>query len=216
MTTSESKGQTLLTAVERLVAPDADILRVVAEERARGPGASERIVSRFSNRSALVGALAGAPSLVPGWGIIGALGTVVAEMTYVLRTEVEMCLALASHHGLDITRRDHRQWAFLLAAVGTHEVAVGRDPLRDAGAIGWEAAWKYSPREVSKMVITVFGFIAIAAASRAIGRGILRAVPIVGMVAGAGVNKVLTQRVGRRAIAALRLRPSESLAEGSS
>jgi hypothetical protein len=202
-----SQGSTLLAEVERILMSDAEILRIVKEEAAYGPAAADRIIARFSNRSAVAGAIGGAPSLVPGWGLLGAFGTAVVEMTYVMKTEVEMCLALASHHGLDITRREEREWGFLLASVAAHDAVTGRDLLRDLGAMGWEALWKYSPREVSKAVAHAFGAVAIAAAAKSAGRGVLRAIPLVGVVAGASVNKMLTRRVGRRAVAALRARP---------
>ena len=82
--TQEGEGRTLLTAVERLLASDAELLTMLAEERRCGPGASTRIVSRFSNVSAIAGAIGGAPSIVPGWGLLGAVATTMAEMTYVL------------------------------------------------------------------------------------------------------------------------------------
>lgn len=209
---STDHGQQLLSAVERLLVSNDEIFRIVLEERAKGPGASERIVSRFSNQSALAGALAGAPCMVPGWGILGIAGTMVVEMTYVLKSEVEMCLALAAHHGVDIRLIEGRQLAFLLAAVGTSEAMTGRDPLVDLCSSGIEAVWNYSPREISKLVLHVFGAVAIVYASKSVGQGLLRAIPVVGVGVGAGVNKVLTQRVGRRAIHALRLRPSDTRA----
>jgi hypothetical protein len=208
-TQSTNHGQRFLSAVERLLRSNEEIHDIVWEERQKGPGASERIVSRFSNQSAVAGALAGAPSLVPGWGLLGAAGMMMVEMTYVMKFEVEMCLALAAHHGLDIRRRENRQLAFLLAAVGTSEEMTGRDPLLDLGASSLEAVWNYSPREISKLVLHVFGVVALVQASQSVGKGLLRAIPVVGVGVGAGVNKVLTRRVGLRAIRALRLRPSE-------
>lgn len=75
------------------------------------------------------------------------------------------------------------------------------------GSSDWEAVWNYSPREVSKLVLDIFGILAVAAASKMFGRVALRALPLVGVVAGAGVSKMLTTRVGHRAIRGLRLRP---------
>lgn len=207
-----NQGQQLLSAVERILSSNEEIFRIVIEERARGAGASERIVSRFSNQSALAGALAGAPSMIPGWGLVGVAGTTVVEMTYVLKLEVEMCLALAAHHGVDIRQTEGRQLAFLLAAVGTSEAMSGRDPLADLGATGLEAIWNYSPREVSKFVLHIFGTVALVYASKSVGNGLLRAIPVVGVGVGAGVNKVLTTRVGRRAIQGLRLKPADARA----
>jgi hypothetical protein len=183
MSTQEEKGQTLLNAVERIVAPNDEILRIVASARRQSSdhASAERwIVARQSNLSALAGAVAAAPSLLPGWGTIGVFGTVMTEMVIVLKLETEMCLALAALNGLDLERRDHRQLAYLLAAVGTHEIATGRNPLQDVGAVGWEAVWSYSPREIGKLLLRVLGALALINAARTVGRGLLRAIPVIG------------------------------------
>jgi len=62
-------------------------------------------------------------------------------------------------------------------------------------------------RHAVELGLYVFGLVALAYASKRVGQGLLRVIPVVRVGGGAGVNKVLTQRVGRRATQALRLRP---------
>ncbi len=137
---------------------------------------------------------------------MGAVGTTLAGMTYVLKTEVEMCLALCALYGMDIRRPEHRQMALLLAAVGTHQVHTGRNILVEAGAVSLEALASYTPRELSKVVLRVFGALAIAYAAQSVGKVLLNAIPVVSVGIGFGVNMLLTERVGCAAIGALRHR----------
>ena len=203
-------GTNLLNAIEHLLADDATITghaRLHADRANHDrPAAAHRIVAAYSNRSALAGAIAAAPAIVPGWGTAGAIGTLFAEMSYVLKTEVEMCLCLSSLHGFEISSKEHRQIAFLLAAIATHEVETGRNVLLDIGEVTAEAAMTYTPREAGKSLLKILGILAAVRASQAVGRGVLHVVPFVGMAVGAGVNKALTRRVGLAAHRALALR----------
>jgi len=200
--TATDSGTKLLNAIERLIDCDDAILagvqRRVAASRDRNE-ASTRTIAEYSNKTAMVGALAALPGVIPGYGTAASVTAFVAQLAYVMKTEVEMCLALAALYGLDIRRRDHRELAFLLAAVTTHEVSSGRFMLRDYGEISAQAIWAYTPREVSKLLVRVLAGIAVAHASRVVGVGLLRAVPFVGVGIGAAMNKVLTRNVGQRA-----------------
>lgn len=204
-------GQRLVSAVERMLEPSEAIIALVLQI-GRESGAcfveqSRRIISHYSNRSALVGGSLALPGLVPGAGtLVAAVGTTLADMALVLKFEVEMCLALSCLHGYDIRRPEERQLAFLLAAVKTHEVESGRNILLDIGAVSSSAFWSYAPREVSKMLLRVCGAIALAYAARSLTKAVLRAIPLVGVGVGAGLNKVLTTRVGEQAHRELTLR----------
>jgi hypothetical protein len=203
--------------VERLLADDGTIRDVAnacdARARARAPVASEvpqtrrdlaaqEIVRTFSNRAAVVGALSGAPSLLPGLGLLAVgLGGTLVEVAYLLKAEVEMCLALAHVHGFDIRDRRERQLAFLLAAVGTQE-AAGRSVVADLVRTEQLAIWNYGPRVLGRLVLEGFAVLAISS----LWRGLLKAVPLLGVAMGSGLNKALTSRVGRQAIESLRAR----------
>lgn len=198
--TNSDPGLKLLHAVERVIDHDEIILADARRHWAAAYGvrdlACRRTVSEYSNKSAIAGALSAAPGIIPGYGTAAVIGASVLEMAYVLKTEVEMCLSLCAMFGLDIRVRENRQIGFLLAAVGTHEVASGRNPLYDFGAVGFQAVWSYTPREVSKMLLRVLSIVAALRATKALGCGVLRAIPVVGVGIGAGLNKALTTRVG--------------------
>jgi len=200
----QSSSHNLLTSVERMLAPSREIRDVVESYRRTTPPdvaqLSERLISHYSNRSALAGGVSSLPALVPGVGTLTvAFGTTLAEMAVVLKLEVELCLALAHAHGFDIDDRRERQLALLLAAVHTHEVESGRNVLLDVGEVTLTAVANYTPRELQKLLLRISSAIGINYATKYLTKGVLKAIPIVGVGVGAGFNKFVTTKVGRRA-----------------
>ena len=173
MSNDYETGQKLLTAIEQITAPAEDLQALVARLRRESGGDREevnrRIVARYSNLSAAVGAAAALPSMVPGLGTLStAVAAPLVDMVAVLKLESEMCMALFASHDHDIRAPEERQLALLLAAVHTGGVATGRNVLLDVGAITTTAVWSYAPRELSKVLLVVLGHVAIAyAATRA-------------------------------------------------
>ena len=210
----ESQGAALLKAVERIVDSPAKIQARVDEtvEWARGKlpddassdeirGSVERqLISHYSNRTAIAGGASALPGLVPGLGSVTALvGGGLLDMTLCLKYEVEMVLALASLRGYDIEDARERQLAYLLAAAHTYEATGGRNPLPDLVKTEIDAVWHYTPRQLAKLVGSMFVRLALMLA----GRGLTRAIPFVGMVVSSAANKTLTSRVGKSIIKAL-------------
>jgi hypothetical protein len=200
---SFTQGHKLVHAVERVIDRPEDVARLVRRLWRESPSfeaLGDRIVSHYSNRSALVGGVSAVPAIIPGAGTLAvAFGTTLAEMAAVLKLEVEMCLALSSAHGFDIRDPRERQLAFLLAAVQTHEVASGRNVLLDVGAVSWTAVMSYTPRELEKLLLKICSVMTLAYASKVLAKGLMRSLPFVGIGIGAGVNKVMTTRVGNNA-----------------
>jgi hypothetical protein len=225
---AEARGRRLLVAVERLIADD-EVLRALADAcdaRARGrrpgadddapevrrQGAAREIVRTFSNRAAVAGALSGLPAMLPGLGFLAAgLTGSLAEVAYLLKTEVEMCLALAHVHGFDIRDRRERQLAFLMAAVGTQE-AAGRSFVADVVRSEEVAIWNYGPRVVARLVVEGFAVLALGS----FWKGLLKMVPLLGVAVGSGLNKLLTERVGQRAVEQLLVRQATTRSRVSS
>ncbi len=215
---SVQHGKTLLSSVERLLDQDAverttrRILAVTTEREE----ASKRVISHYANRSAIAGALSAAPGLVPGWGTLGVVGLTLAELSYVMKVEVEMCLGLCAIHGHDIRRLETRQLALALAAVEVHRVEAGRNVVLDLGEVSVQALLNYTPRELSKLTARFFGWFACQRAAQWVGKSVLRAVPAVGSVVGFGMNALLTRRVGKAAHLALREHEQQSVVASDS
>lgn len=216
MTEAEAreKGKALLRAVERIVERPERIQERVDDELARArerlpDDADEahirkvverKLITRYSNYTAAAGGAAALPSLVPGIGTLTSLiGGSLVDMTLCLKFEVELILSLASLRGYDIEDVRERHFAYLLAAIHTYEASGGRNPIPDLLKTELDAVWNYTPRQLSKLVTTLFVRLVIHFA----GRGLARAIPLVGMVVSSTTNKALTARVGRAAVKSL-------------
>lgn len=211
----QEQGRELLTAVERILDDTAGLValadRYLEEARRTSPAggpeireaAAQAAISRFSNLSAVAGGAAALPGLFPGVGTLVALtGGALADMGLMLKFEVEMALVLTHLHGFDIAQPEERQLAFLLASVGTYDAKSGGNFLVDVAKAEGVAVWNYAPRQVSKLLLAVLAKIALLQLSK----GLVRALPVVGVVVGSAVNKVLTRRVGARCLRDLKLR----------
>lgn len=222
---TESKRADLLKAVERIVASPEEIEcqaeAIVQEARKKLPQdaagaqirelAEQKIIARYANRAAMAGGASSLPALLPGLGTMAAfVGGGLVDMTMCLKYEIEMALALSSLHGFDIRDPRERQLAYLLAASHTYESTPGSVPIADFLKIELDAIWHYTPRQLGKLVTALFVKLAIAYS----GKGFVRAVPLVGLIASGGINKALTHRLGKSVIKAFERRP-EPRAQGA-
>jgi uncharacterized protein (DUF697 family) len=211
----DDQGRRLLTAVERIVASSAAIRATVDGVQAtvkssraelKGPqlraAVGSALVKHYSDRAAIAGGASALPGLIPGWGsIVAAVGGTFAELTLLLKWEVEMALALSHLYGFDIDRPSERQLAFLMASVGTYD-ASGKNFFADVLRLEGAALWNYAPRRVARVVVQALAMLA----AMYVWRGFLKAIPVVGVVVGSSVNKVLTRKVGDRCVRDLEMR----------
>jgi uncharacterized protein (DUF697 family) len=211
----DEQGKKLLTAVERILASSADVRAVVNECQARvktkaetlkgdslREATAQELVRHYSNRAAIAGGASALPALVPGWGsLVAALGGTLAELTLLLKWEVEMALALSHLYGFDIDQPAERQLAFLAASVGTYD-ATGKSFFGDVVRLEGTAIWNYAPRRVARWVVQALAVLA----AMYVWRGFIKAVPVIGIVVGGSLNKVLTMKVGDKCLKDLRVR----------
>lgn len=210
-----NQGERLLHAVERILASPEEIRALATnlqeKEQARLPDlptllrerTAQAIIRHYSLATALGGGVSGLPALIPGVGTAAALlGGGLADMTICLKYEVEMIMALASLFGHDISRPQERSYCLMLAGLSTYQELAGKNAALDVALVEGEALWRYTPRQAGKLLATVFLRLAMLLASRSL----LRAVPLAGALVGFAANKLLTQRVGRRAVIELHQR----------
>lgn len=214
---TRAHGERLLSAVERLV-DDSETLVAEVEafkedvQPSEGPlhldAVALRIIQSYSNRSAFAGGLSALPALLPGGGtLLALLGGTLADMTMMLKHEVQMALCLTHLYGYDIREERARWLGYTLAAVNTYEAESGRNFFVDVAEAQLEAVTKYTPRQLTKLVVTAFGKYALFSSSRAF----LRALPLVGIAVTASTNKLAMSSVGWRCVDALdRLRHAQA------
>jgi hypothetical protein len=213
------RGRKLLSAVERIIDDTENIIALVdrqAEQaRSEQPGIDEddlrdliavKLVQHYSTASAISGGATALPAIFPGAGSILALtGGTLLDVAFVLKYEVEMSLALCWNYGFDIRLDRERELAFLLASVLTHDESTGESFINDVMKAETEALWNYAPRQVPKLIVQVFARIALRQAAK----GLARVLPFVGVAVGAGMNKALTTKTGRKMVDELRNRRAE-------
>lgn len=209
-----ARGERLLSAVERVVEDCDDLIAYVETLRSAASGGDEeeqlellcgQIIADYSTRSAIAGGLTALPALLPGAGSAVALvGGVLADMTLMLKHDVEMILCLSYLYGHDI-RDDRERWlAYVLAGIRTYEVQDRRNYLADLVEVQLDALPKYTPREMFKLAATVLGRLALLSLSR----GFVKALPLVGIAVSASTNKFMTTSMGWWCVEALERRRS--------
>ena len=163
----------------------------------------KRIVSYYSDRAGISGGMAGLPSMIPGIGIaIGLVGASAVDIVLMLKFEIEMSLCLCHLAGFDIDDERDRQLAYTLATVSSYDIMTNHDQAAASKSIIGAAFWDYSLRELSKHMIAMIAGILCMHFSK----GLVRALPFVGVVVGASFNKIMTKRAGICCLDALWLR----------
>lgn len=216
-TQNPANAEVLLSAVERITASSEDLMEVVAKAKAdirqyaNEPDetylarVADELISTYSTRSMVTGGAAALPALVPGFGtVLAAVGGTLADVALTLKWEVELALCLTALYGFDIRGSQERQLAFLLASVSTYDESKTHTVADDIVEVSATAIWNYTPRQVSKTLLSVMGKVALLYTSK----GFLRLLPGVGIIVSAGVNKALTGRVGEKCRAELSRRAS--------
>ncbi len=213
------RGRKLLSAVERLIDDTENIAAMVDGQREKArleqPAieedvlrdmVAERLVKQFSNSSAISGGATALPAIFPGAGSVIALtGGTLVDVALMLKFEVEMSLALCWNYGFDIRLERERELALLLASVITHDESTGESFVNDVLQAEGQALWNYAPRQVPKLAAQVLSRVAL----RQAGKGLFRALPLVGIAVGAGINKALTTKTGNKMVTELKRRRAE-------
>ena len=219
-----AQGERLLNAVERLIDAQEDLITFVEALKEEMPQQehfsndaytwhiARKIIGTYSTRSAIAGAVTAMPAMIPGGGtVIAVVGGSLADMGLMLKHEVEMVLCLAYLFGHDIRDERERWLALVLASVSTYEAESGRNYFRDLADAELEAIMKYTPRQLAKVAVAILGKLALTGLSK----GLVKAVPLVGIAISASANKILTQSVGWRCVEALnRRRKAYELSSG--
>ncbi|MFA5624687.1 MAG: EcsC family protein [Bradymonadales bacterium] len=208
----EQQGKKILYAVETILDSNQNIRKraqkaleryAKLEPRKQRDKAAARIIAYYSNLSASSGVVTTLPSLVPG---IGALFTIfgggIMDAVMVLKCEVEMALCLASLYGYDIEEDAERTRAFLMTSAALEGTKASESRSESLLRVVDLAVNEYSTRQLSKMMLKIIGRAGLTMSSKRL----LRLMPVVGMAVGGGVNKVLTQRTGKRCKYALDVR----------
>lgn len=201
----------LLKAIEPILADPADIKaetqKLLDRYRARH-GAKNRteeiqemvtkkIISNYSYFAAFAGGATALTGVVPGLGtIVAAFGGAAADTALTMKYQIEMVMALAVVYGHDIEKEEEQRLCLIIAGLG----AIGESAKQSGKAVGSKAfvsmARQYLKGSLLVAVKQVFKKVGVTFTRK----GLEKAMPFgVGVVIGAGANKVLTRYVGAKA-----------------
>ena len=108
-----------------------------------------------------------------------------------------MALALSGCMALIFVSERSVRW-LLLASISTYDIHPRQLYCRCFTG-GRRDYLNYAPRQVSKVLLIVLGRLALVNA----GKSMLKALPLVGVAIGSGMNKVLTMRIGAQCVGRL-------------
>jgi hypothetical protein len=146
-------------------------------------------IARATTTSAAVGAAGAGGALVPGIGTLAALTVgAAAELGTIGRVHTRLVLDIAALRGVALTSDDARRAVMVVAGISAAGSAAGTA----AGAAALTRAGRMAARRWGERVGK---------------RTILRAVPIVGLVAACGASALATRVIGHRANAFFALGP---------
>lgn len=215
---SKKQAERVLKAIEMLIDSDDKIIAVAKKMRRRVMMAADdadepmldektlymrtgaEIIAHYANRASISGGVSGLPAMLPGIGsLIGFVGTAAVDVVYMLKFEVEMSLALFWLAGLDISQERIRKLAVMIVTVVSADILKNKKGEVDAVSLVEAAFWGYSVRQLSRHLITrVSGILVVS-----LSRQLVRTLPVLGIVVGATVNKVMLRRTGNACLDAL-------------
>lgn len=160
---------------------DPDVVQATVEKARRAnPNLSDKELAQKLTRDKAIatgamGATSSLVALVPGVGTLAALGIgVTADLVATFRLQTELVMEIAYLTGHDLSPTERRNAVLAITGLG-----VGLDAL--AKRVGTKMAIEVSERYAS--------------------RAVLKAIPVAGIFASAGVNVLATKIVGDRALA---------------
>ncbi len=143
------------------------------------------LIREKCQRTGTVGAVTSGAGLIPGLGTAAAVTLgVAADIGATFKLQAELVLEIAAVYDYPLTEHEKQQLVLLITGVSAGTTALTR-------RAGQTVAVKVGEK----------------VAERAVGKTILKALPVVGVIASAGTNVLSTYVIGQRADAYFRLGP---------
>lgn len=199
----EEGARNVIKILDRILADNERIKTVAgrcgrAARRLGKPGSemnrtANLVIAHYSNLCAVGGGASGLPGLIPVVGtVLSVFGTGAIDAIIALKFEIEMVLALFVVAGRDIDDPVERKIACLMACESLDgSFKSEREP--DWKAIVDVAMSEYSTRELSKTFLKAISKAIFSISAKCSSK---KYFPVVGIVVGASMNKVLTEHTG--------------------
>lgn len=157
--------------------------------------ASQKIVSRYSNKAAVVGGATALVGIVPGLGtIIGATGGAMSDAALCMKFQLEMTWELATIYGRDIDVEEEKNLCLLLAGFGAFNEIAKQGGTRLGVAALANMSRPYLRGAATKALQLLFKRLGLMFARKAFEK----AIPFgVGFGISVVTNKAITHYVGK-------------------
>lgn len=157
--------------------------------------ASQKIVSRYSNKAAMVGGATALVGVIPGLGtIIGATGGAMSDAALCMKFQLEMTWELATIHGRDIDVEEEKNLCLLLAGFGAFNEIAKQGGTRMGIAALANMSRPYLRGAATKALQLLFKRLGVMFARKAFEK----AIPFgVGFGISVVTNKAITHYVGK-------------------
>ncbi len=143
------------------------------------------LIREKSQKTATVGAVTSGAALIPGLGTVAALTLgVAADIGATFKLQAELVLEMAALYDYPLSEEEKQKLVMVITGISAGTTVLTR---KAGQAIAVKAGEQL--------------------AGRAIGKSLLKAIPIVGVLASAGTNVLSTYIIGQRADAYFRLGP---------
>lgn len=199
----ENDAREAIRILDQIVASNDKIRMVVdkcmnlAEKAGKSENSRNRaaqlIIAHYSNLCAMSGGASGLPGMIPFVGpVLSIFGAGALDAVMQLKFEIEMVLALSVLAGRNIDDPKERKIAYLMACTSLED-AYNSSKEPTLKSIVDLALGEYSTRELTKtMVKAVARVIMMMTAKKW-----TKYFPIVGIMVGVSMNKILTEHTGR-------------------
>jgi len=155
---------------------------------------AKKIVDRYSSFSALSGGITSLSSLIPGVGTaVTMTGGALADATYCMKIQVDMCMCIAETYGWDIGNEDAKHLSYLIAAGGALEKAGSEVAVKVASNAGVKMLKMYLQGAVLTSIKSMFKKIGITFTRKSLEKSL----PFgVGIAISSTANYGMTKYVG--------------------
>ena len=158
--------------------------------------AADKIISTYSRKAAISGAISAAPATIPGWGTAIALtGGAGADVLITMKFQVEMVMSIATVYGEDITEKKIADDCYVIAGLVSFQ-RVGTKIFKEkAAGMTIRVLRQYLRGATLKALKEIFKMVGIVFTRKALEK----IVPVIGIPISALANLVLTRYIGKMA-----------------
>jgi len=156
---------------------------------------SSKLISRAAIKTGSFGGLVSVPATIPGVGLIGTLlAGITADLVYLIRTQIELCYAIAIAYDVEMDEEELKAVSLALLGFSGSAEAVKGIAVRSLRGIVDEMTLSYLRRGIPDSALDVSAKLLPRVAGKA-----YRFIPFLGIPISASLNIASTMMIGNQA-----------------